>query len=423
MELLYSKYFCVKKKEKTDNFCEKELLEQRTDERNVLESIYETAFTEKIKNQVWILSFKLNYLVNLFYTSKKLERHIVHNQDKRKKEKCKNYIRGNCKFGSKCRFSHEEDTTKDNMPDKHLFDYSFDLEIRFLNSSKYPYEAPLIFLKTNLPMPEQMNLHICKRLYQEAECLATDGMASIYTIAELLRNDVEITNFIRNNPIKFLSPNVKLFPKQTHNSFNIVQSSHYNRGTTNKRKQNVTQDMVNEDDQKLVKQLKDKVNEEKYKTMINYRKKLPAWQMKEEILTAIQNSKVVVISGETGCGKSTQVPQFILDEWLSNYNMTNETHVEIICTQPRRISAIGVAERVADERVERIGHSVGYQIRLEHKVTSITRLTFCTTGILLRRLELDPLLANVSHIIVDEVHERSAERYLYKHVPNCYSHM
>lgn len=84
-------------------------------------------------------------------------------------------------------------------------------------------------------------------------------------------------------------------------------------------------------------------------------------------------------------------------------------HVEIICTQPRRLSAIGVAERVADERNERIGNTVGYQIRLENKISSSTRLTFCTTGILLRRLQSDPMLESVSHIIVDEVHERSEE--------------
>lgn len=67
--------------------------------------------------------------------------------------------------------------------------------------------------------------------------------------------------------------------------------------------------------------------------------------------------QVVVISGETGCGKSTQIPQFILDDWLlksSNANNKAIEHVEIICTQPRRISAIGVAERVADERVEKV---------------------------------------------------------------------
>lgn len=405
----------MKEKEKNEDLCEKELMEHRNDEKNVLESIYETAFMEKIKNQVWILTFKLNYLVDLFYTRKKKDdRNVTVQQDKRKKEKCKNFIRGNCKFGNKCRFSHEEEVMKEITPDKHLFDYNFELEIRFPNTSKYPYEAPLIFLKTNLLMPKQMNLHICKRLYSEAEILAQDGMASIYSIAELLKNDVEIKNFISNCPLRFLSANEKLFPKDrgNNNNVNIPRLTHYNRGNVNKQKFNYTQQQANDDDQRIAKQFKNKVNEDKYKTMIDYRKQLPAWQMRDEILNAIENSKVVVISGETGCGKSTQVPQFILDQWLNNYNNNgaDKKHVEIICTQPRRISAIGVAERVSDERVERVGQTVGYQIRLENKISNLTRLTFCTTGILLRRLEMDPLLSNVSHIIVDEVHERSVER-------------
>ena len=78
----------------------------------------------------------------------------------------------------------------------------------------------------------------------------------------------------------------------------------------------------------------------------------------------------------------------------------------IICTQPRRISAIGVAERVASERGESIGKTVGYQIRLESKMSAQTRLSFVTTGILLRRLQRDPNLEAVSHLVIDEIHER-----------------
>lgn len=87
----------------------------------------------------------------------------------------------------------------------------------------------------------------------------------------------------------------------------------------------------------------------------------------------------------------------------------------IVCTQPRRLAAIGVAERVAAERAERCGETVGYSIRLESKRSSSTRLLFCTTGILLRTLEGDGDLldfadgAGVSHVLVDEVHERNAE--------------
>jgi ATP-dependent RNA helicase DHX36 len=78
----------------------------------------------------------------------------------------------------------------------------------------------------------------------------------------------------------------------------------------------------------------------------------------------------------------------------------------MIVTQPRRISAIGVSERVAAERCEKVGETSGYSIRLESKRSSKTRILLCTTGILLRRLQCDPDLASVSHIFVDEVHER-----------------
>ena len=81
----------------------------------------------------------------------------------------------------------------------------------------------------------------------------------------------------------------------------------------------------------------------------------------------------------------------------------------IVCTQPRRISAVGVADRVAQERAERVGDTVGYSIRLESVRSKRTRLLFCTTGVLLRRLQCDGDLAGVSAVFVDEVHERSVD--------------
>lgn len=138
--------------------------------------------------------------------------------------------------------------------------------------------------------------------------------------------------------------------------------------------------------------------------------------MKSHILELIGGSQVVVISGETGCGKSTQVPQFLIDQYFAELSAHNDfasckniQPVQIICTQPRRLTAIAIAERVANERCERVGNVIGYQIRLENKISNATRLTFCTTGLLLRRLQSDPMLDGISHIIVDEVHERSEE--------------
>lgn len=104
-----------------------------------------------------------------------------------------------------------------------------------------------------------------------------------------------------------------------------------------------------------------------------------------------------------GCGKTTQVPQLVLDDMILK---GCGAEANMIVTQPRRISAIGVSHRIASERCERIGETVGYSIRMENKRSAKTRILLCTTGILLRRLQCDPDLASVSHVFVDEVHER-----------------
>ncbi|TYI36975.1 hypothetical protein ES332_A03G179600v1 [Gossypium tomentosum] len=137
--------------------------------------------------------------------------------------------------------------------------------------------------------------------------------------------------------------------------------------------------------------------------MLEFRQNLPAYKEKDTILIAILQNQVVIISGETGCGKTTQIPQFILE---SEIDSARGAFCSIICTQPRRISAISVSERVASERGEKLGESVGYKVRLEGIKGRDTRLLFCTTGILLRRLLVDRNLKGVTHVIVDEIHER-----------------
>lgn len=138
------------------------------------------------------------------------------------------------------------------------------------------------------------------------------------------------------------------------------------------------------------------------------RQKLPVAAIREELLGALAVSDIAVVSGDTGSGKTTQVPQFILDESEENNEICN-----IICTQPRRIAAISVAERVAQEREEpspgKPGSTVGYAVRLDTAMNRNTKLLFCTTGILLRRMASDPHLTDVTHVIVDEVHERTVQ--------------
>ncbi|KAL5544898.1 hypothetical protein UlMin_008682 [Ulmus minor] len=137
--------------------------------------------------------------------------------------------------------------------------------------------------------------------------------------------------------------------------------------------------------------------------MLELRRSLPAYKEKEALLKAISENQVVVVSGETGCGKTTQLPQYILE---AEIEAARGGFCNIICTQPRRISAMSVSERVAAERGEKLGESVGYKVRLEGMKGRDTRLLFCTTGILLRRLLVDRSLRGVTHVIVDEIHER-----------------
>ena len=169
---------------------------------------------------------------------------------------------------------------------------------------------------------------------------------------------------------------------------------------------NSTQRTVRHDSAALTQELTERVASSKYAPMKQVREALPANALAGNVIDAVRAAQVVFITGETGSGKTTQVPQFVLDD---ADRQGDGARCSIVCTQPRRIAAMGVAARVADERCERIGDTVGHAIRGESKVSPRTRLLFCTTGVLLRRLQGDPMLESVSHIMVDEVHERSLD--------------
>jgi ATP-dependent RNA helicase DHX57 len=148
-----------------------------------------------------------------------------------------------------------------------------------------------------------------------------------------------------------------------------------------------------------------------YQKVLSTRQRLPAWQLRQEIVRTVQENQVTIISGETGSGKSTQAVQFLLDEMIQAQRGAS---VNILCTQPRRISALSLAQRVSDERCDEVGQEIGFAIRGEAKHTpGITKITFLTTGVLLRRLQSAEsyveALTGVSHVVVDEVHERDLD--------------
>ena len=137
---------------------------------------------------------------------------------------------------------------------------------------------------------------------------------------------------------------------------------------------------------------------------------LPVFNFRDSILSTIDKNQVTIICGETGCGKSTQIPAFVLEHELSQGRSC-----KVYCTEPRRISAISLAQRVSEELGEgpkdlgSMRSLVGYAIRLESKTSSQTRLIYATVGVVLRMLESSGGLQEVTHLVIDEVHERSID--------------
>lgn len=147
-----------------------------------------------------------------------------------------------------------------------------------------------------------------------------------------------------------------------------------------------------------------------FQDMLRFRNQLPIARHKGTILQTIAEHPLVVICAETGSGKSTQAGSYLLEA-----NLSAGRDCRILVTQPRRISAISLARRVSLEIGEArsdlgtLRSLVGYAIRLESKTSEATRLTFATTGVLLRMLESSPTLDQLDYLILDEVHERTME--------------
>ncbi|KAI0244562.1 hypothetical protein L0F63_007015 [Massospora cicadina] len=146
-----------------------------------------------------------------------------------------------------------------------------------------------------------------------------------------------------------------------------------------------------------------------YRALLAQRRQLPMYAFRGQLLEAVADpGRVILVVGETGCGKTTQVPQFLVEQAAAR----NEP-CRVVCTQPRRLSAISVAQRVSQELgdagVGAMGSWVGYQIRLASRTSASNLLVFCTLGVLLRRLEEDFEFKGLTHLVIDEIQERSLD--------------
>jgi ATP-dependent RNA helicase DHX8/PRP22 len=130
------------------------------------------------------------------------------------------------------------------------------------------------------------------------------------------------------------------------------------------------------------------------------RESLPAFKMRRQFLDAVRQYQLLIVVGDTGSGKTTQLTQYLAEDGFANEGM-------IGCTQPRRVAAMSVAARVADEVGCPLGEEVGYTIRFEDKTCDRTKIKYMTDGIMQREILLDPTLSKYSVIMLDEAHERT----------------
>ncbi|KAF8909004.1 pre-mRNA splicing factor [Gymnopilus junonius] len=141
--------------------------------------------------------------------------------------------------------------------------------------------------------------------------------------------------------------------------------------------------------------------EKRAKTIEETRKNLPIYAYKEQLIEAVKQHQVLIVVAETGSGKTTQLPQYLHEAGFTSNGQ------KIGCTQPRRVAAMSVAARVAEEMGTKVGYEVGYSIRFEDCTSDKTVLKYMTDGMLLREFLTEPDLAGYSALIIDEAHERT----------------
>lgn len=153
-------------------------------------------------------------------------------------------------------------------------------------------------------------------------------------------------------------------------------------------------------------ELKAKMEEMKHLSIQESRKKLPVYPYREDFLKAMEEHQVLVLVGETGSGKTTQLPQYLYESGWCREKEDGKCMM-VGCTQPRRVAAMSVAKRVSDEMGCKLGNEVGYSIRFEDCTSHRTLLKYMTDGMLLREFLGEPDLASYSVMMLDEAHERT----------------
>ena len=276
--------------------------------------------------------------------------------------------------------------------------------LRITKTPSYPRKPPVVSLLSQVPA--YIRLSAIRQLIEHANAeLLGDPM--IFNLVDWLENEIPR---IEEDPGKLRD--VSVAPSIRRET---LSPRHQNRGFSRKRPHQIEWNPGSPQSLDLFRRWQAKQDTPQQRKMLSIRQSLPAWKLQDAVVKAVKDNQVTIISGETGSGKSTQAVQFVLDDLLQRQLGAS---ANIVCTQPRRLSALSLADRVSEERCSTVGDEVGYAIRGESKQKAgITKINFVTTGVLLRRLQSSggrkddvvAALADLSHVVVDEVHERSLD--------------
>lgn len=288
------------------------------------------------------------------------------------------------------------------VPDSKL---SFKLNIR--RSISYPQTAPVVSL-TSLGLPAYIKLSIIRQTVNMANTEYLGG-PMVFNLVDWLEHEIPK---IIENPGSLRTVSAAVMGRREQDP---TASAQRHLRFQKKPAPSISHYVGDHQSVVLLDRWRLKQQNPRQRKMLDSRKSLPAWALRDEVVECVNTHQVTIISGETGSGKSTQAVQFILDDMIQG---KRGSAANIICTQPRRISTLSLADRVSEERCSPVGDEVGYAIRGESaQKLGVTKITFVTTGVLLRRLQTSggttddvvSALADVSHVVVDEVHERSLD--------------
>ncbi|KAI3991878.1 hypothetical protein MKX01_012823 [Papaver californicum] len=286
-------------------------------------------------------------------------------------------------------------------------------------------DSPVLTFDAGMPNFERAEVHkLCRKygLTSKSSGVADNRQVSVYKPMDgrggmyAKKGKKNISLEFSNESKAYLRDLFSNYPPK-EDELNSVQPKKHNAGADNRFRKNddslCRPSMDKAKFEEKVKAAFEMKNHPKQKQIQEGRSKLPIAAFQDSIVSTVESNQVVLISGETGCGKTTQVPQYLLD-----YMWGKGEQCKILCTQPRRISAISVAERISWERGENVGETAGYKIRMETKGGKNSSVMFCTNGILLRVLvervngtgakdeNWKSRVSEFTHIVVDEIHER-----------------